>query len=94
MIPFRKRKIYHLLGGEFLFSSKWHLFNGSNPKKEEIHKQSNLVVNTSETEDLPSQLPKIEQNQLPADCGHPLKRPGIPAVNKVSYQKHSISRWN
>ena len=22
---------------------------------------------------IPLQLPKIEQNQLPADCGHPLK---------------------
>jgi len=44
--------------------------------------ERNLEVNTSETEDLPSQLPKIEQNQLPADCGHPLKPPGIPAVNK------------
>jgi hypothetical protein len=23
---------------------------------------------------IPLQLPKIEQNQLPADCGHPLRR--------------------
>ena len=58
------------------------------PKEEEIHKERNLVVNTLEIEDLPSQLPKIEQNQLPADCGHPLKTARNTSSKQVSYQIH------
>lgn len=40
-------------------------------KSEHIYSQS---LSQERSEGIPLQLPKIEQNQLPADCGHPLRR--------------------
>jgi hypothetical protein len=35
---------------------------------------------------IPLQLPKIEQNQLPADCGHPLRRRTNTTKKRVNCQ--------
>ena len=45
-----------------------------------------LAVDATETDDLPLRLPKIEQNRLPADCGHPLKTARDTSNKQVSYQ--------
>lgn len=46
-----------------------------NPQEKRILKNKILgAVVRERIEGIPLQLPKTEQNQLPADCGHPLTR--------------------
>lgn len=51
----------------------------------------NIHRRCKERENIPLQLPKIEQNQLPADCGHPLNEANIPATNESVAEQCCIS---